>query len=121
MTHPDLENLMNAMLPFAQKMLAKRGQFYSYGSTMTIDGQVVAQAAYEGEQPTPEQLIHLMTQTFRQQAAEGKLRAAGICYDVLTVPPGKTQKTDAICVGLEHQSGQTVSVFLPYKKGVVSL
>ena len=64
-----------------------------------------------------EQLIQLMTRNFRQQAAEGKLRAAGIVYDVLTVPPGKTQKTDAICVGLEHQSGQSVSVFLPYKKG----
>jgi hypothetical protein len=51
------------------------------------------------------------------QAAAGQIRAAGICYDVRTIPPGQTEKTDAICPGLERQAGQSVSVFLPYKKG----
>ncbi|MFI5456577.1 MAG: hypothetical protein ACHRXM_14105 [Isosphaerales bacterium] len=58
-----------------------------------------------------------MTQAFRQQAAAGEIRAVGICHDVRTIPPGQTEKTDAICLGLEHQTGQCISVFLPYKKG----
>src|SRR5882762_11324147 len=45
-----------------------------------------------------------------------RLRAAGICYDVLTVPPGEDQKRDAVCCGLEHYSGETVNVFVPYVK-----
>lgn len=33
---------------------------------------------------------------------------------VLTVPPGKHQKQDAICFGLEHCLGEVVDVFQPY-------
>jgi hypothetical protein len=117
MAHPDIDNLMNAILPFAQQMLAKHGEFYPYGSTMTIDGQIVSKGAYDGDDHPPSQrLIDLMTLAFRQQAAAGQIRAAGICYDVCTIPPGQAEKTDTICIGLEHQSGQRVSVFLPYKK-----
>ncbi|MFO0828715.1 MAG: hypothetical protein U0572_11290 [Phycisphaerales bacterium] len=118
MAHPDLDNLMNALLPFAQQMLAKHGEFYPYGSTMTTGGEIVSQAAYSGDDhPKSQPLIELMTQAFRAMAASGEIRAAGICYDVRTIPPGQTEKTDAICLGLEHQTGQSVSVFLPYKKG----
>ena len=31
-------------------------------------------------------------------------------------PPGETEKTDAICLGLEHQNGEAVDVCVPYKK-----
>ncbi|MFO0874139.1 MAG: hypothetical protein U0575_09230 [Phycisphaerales bacterium] len=118
MAHPDLDNLMNALLPFAQQMLAKHGEFYPYGSTMTTGGEIVSQAAYDGDDhPQSQPLIERMTQAFRAMAASGEIRAAGICYDVRTIPPGQTEKTDAICLGLEHQTGQSVSVFLPYKKG----
>jgi len=118
MAHPDLDKLMHALLPFAQQMLAKHGEFYPYGSTMTTDGRIVAQAAYDGhEHPPSQQLIDLMTQAFRQQAAAGEIRAAGICYDVRTIPLGQNEKSDAICLGLEHKTGQCISVFLPYKKG----
>jgi hypothetical protein len=36
--------------------------------------------------------------------------------DVLTVPPGGHQKRDAVCCCLEHYSGETVNVFVPYVK-----
>jgi hypothetical protein len=37
-------------------------------------------------------------------------------YDVLTVPPGKSQKQDAICCSLEHCLGESVDFFKPYAK-----
>ena len=118
MAHPDLDNLMNALLPFAQQMLAKHGEFYPYGSIMTTSGEVVSQAASDGgEHPASQPLIDFMTQAFRAQAAVGEIRAAGICYDVRTIAPGQTEKTDAICLDLEHQTGQCFSVYVPYKKG----
>ena len=119
MAHLDLDKLLDALLPFAQQMLAKHGEFYPFGSTMTIAGEIMAQgAALEGDDhPASQPLIDLMIQAFRSQALAGQIRAAGICYDVRTIPPGHTEKTDAICVGLEHNTGESVSVFVPYKKG----
>jgi len=119
MAHPDLDELLNALLPFAQQMLAEHGEFYPFGSTMTVAGKIVAQAAHIGEEhPKSQPLIELLTQAYRQQALNGEIRAAGICYDVRTIPPGQTEKTDAVCLALEHQTGQSVSVFVPYKKGL---
>ena len=119
MAHPDLDNLLNAILPFAQQMLAKHGEFYPFGSAMTNSGEIVAQGAAleSNDHPASQPLIELMTQAFRKQALAGQIRAAGICYDVRTIPPGESVKTDAICVTLESNTGQCVSVFVPYKKG----
>jgi hypothetical protein len=118
MAHPDLDQLLNAVVPFAQQMLAKHGEFFPFGSSMTTDGEIVANASYDGdEQPESKHLIELLTQAFRQEASSGKIRAAAICYDVRTVPPGQSEKTDAICVSAEHKNGEAANVFLPYKKG----
>lgn len=117
MAHPDLDQLLNAVLPFAQQMLAKHGEFYPFGSSMSTHGEIVSHGAYDGdEHPPSQQLIDLLTQAFRQEAAEGKIRAAAICYDVRTIPPGQSQKMDAICVSTEHQNGEAADVYLPYKK-----
>jgi len=118
MAHPDLDELLNALLPFAQQMLSEHGEFYPFGSTMTADGQIEAHAAHDGdEHPPSQQLIDLLTQAFRQRAAAGQIRAAAICYDIRTIPPGQSSKTDAICVSAEHQSGEAIDVCLPYRKG----
>jgi hypothetical protein len=118
MAHPDLDNLLNAMLPFGQQMLEKHGEFFPYGATMAASGEITAEAVSDGtEQPPSQTLIDMMTQAFRQKAAAGQIRAAGIFYDVRTIPPGQSEKTDAICASLEHLSGQFVDVYLPYKKG----
>ena len=120
MAHPDLDELLNALVPFAQQMLSKHGEFFPFGATMTTNGELTADAAYDGdEQPPSEQLIDLLTQGFRQQAASGQIRAAGICYDVRIIPPGQTEKTDAICLALEHQTGEAANLYLPYKKGLL--
>ena len=117
MAHPDLDKLLNALLPFAQQSLAKYGEFYPFGSSMMADGQVNANAASTGEEhPSSQELIELLTTIFREQAETGQIRAAGICRDMLILPPGQAQKTDAICIGLEHKSGEAVEVCLPYKK-----
>src|SRR5947209_461638 len=118
MAHPDLDQLLNALLPLPQQMVSKRGEFYPFGSAMRTDGKIEAHAAYDGnEQPPSQQLIDLLTQGFRQQASSGEIRAAAICCDVRTMPPGQSEKTDAICVSAEHKNGEAADVYLPYKKG----
>ena len=119
MPHPDLEQLLNMLVPFAQEMLSKHGEFYPFGATMTPSGELVAKMGYTGEeQPEVQEVIKLLTKGFQEDAASGKIRAAGMCVDIRTVPPGATEKTDAICVSLEHQSGEAVDACVPYKKGL---
>jgi hypothetical protein len=119
MLHPDLNQLLNAMVPFGQQMLEEHGEFLPYGGVMTTSGEITAEAAYEGEEPSSQKLIEMMTRVFRQRAAAGEIRAAGMFYDCRIIPPGQTEQTNAICASLEHQSGQFVDVFLPYKKGLL--
>ena len=117
MAHPDLDALLNALLPFAEQMLAKSGEFFPFGAEMKFDGEIDAVASYDSDEHPPSQtLIDLLTEGFRQQADTGELRGAGICYDVRTIPPGQTEKCDAICISLEHQSGEAVDVYVPYTK-----
>lgn len=117
MAQTDLNKLMNALLPFAQQMLLEHGEFFPFGAIMNHSGEIKMISAFEGgEHPPSNALIDLYTQKFHQQVINGDIRSAGICYDTLTVPPGKTEKCDAICLSLEHQSGEAVEVFIPYTK-----
>lgn len=118
MAHPQLEELLNGILPFAQKMLADHGSFFPYGSMITKEGEIVSLSATDGtEQPSPAKLIEDLTQAFRAKGQAGELLAAGLCHDVRIQVPGATEKSDAICVALEHATGEAINVFVPYKKG----
>lgn len=122
MAHPELDALFNTLLPVAQRLLREYGEFLPFGSIMSSSGEIhLVGGKIEGDDyPTSQPLLDLLTEAFKKQAVKGELRAAGICYDVLTVPPGEDQKRDAICCGLEHYSGETVSVFVPYVKTTAS-
>jgi hypothetical protein len=103
MSHPDLNHLLDSLLPFAEHMLAEHGEFFPFGRTMKPDGEIVAVSAFDSDDhPPSESVIDLMTQVFKQQARRGQLRAAGICYDTRTTPPGQTEKCDAVCATMEH-------------------
>jgi hypothetical protein len=118
MAHADLNELLNPLLRMAEHLLAKNGAFLPIDTIMLSDGEIRhVGAQIEGEEyPGAPPLIELLTETFQKEAKEGKLRAAGIAYDALTIPPGKAQKQDAICCELEHFSGEAVYVFRPYLK-----
>src|SRR5688500_18754236 len=117
MAKADLEELMNALVPFAQQMLAKAGEFYPFGVSMDVGGKIALATADTGEEkPASEQLIAMMTAGFQQGAREGRLKAAGICYDVRVTPPGSDKKTDAICAKIEHADGEALVAYVPYRK-----
>jgi hypothetical protein len=61
-------------------------------------------------------LIDVLTEALGKESIQGDLRALGICYDVRVVPPGQSDKSDAVCCSLEHISGEALDVFAPYTK-----
>ena len=72
-------------------MLREYGEFYPFGAVMTSNGEIRhVGAKIEGDDHSLSQpLIDLLTEAFWKRAKKGEWRAAGICHDVLTVPPGK--------------------------------
>ncbi|MDE3201678.1 MAG: hypothetical protein KGN79_12240 [Acidobacteriota bacterium] len=118
MAHPDLNELLNALYSAAENLLTKNGEFYPIGAFMASDGAIQFVGVMDGdnEHPSSQSLIDSMTAIFQQSARQGALRAAGICYDALTIPPGKNRKQDAMCCSLEHSHGEAVEVFRPYTK-----
>jgi hypothetical protein len=113
----DLDALLNSLLPFAQDMLRKHGEFLPFGAVMTTDGAIGLVAGDAGEEHPPSQeVIDLLADGMRARAEAGEITAAGICFDVrLRTPDGKA--TDAIQVSLEHRAGDAASVLMPYSKG----
>jgi len=111
----DCESLLNAVLPFAQQMLDRHGEFYPYGGAMTTDGQITSVAAYDSrEHAASTDVIEFVKSAFVAGAREGKYRATALVYDVRVTLPSDGKKSDAIAVSLNHRSDNSVTVLFPY-------
>ena len=113
----ECEQLMNSALPLAKKLLQEHGEFFPFGLALTGKGQVVTVAAHDGpENPTSEDVIRQLKQTFVAQAKAGEYRATALVYDAQVQSATKGMKTDAIAVALDHRDNYSVVVLLPYRR-----
>lgn len=119
MAHADLDAVLNAVLPLAQQMLAKYGEFYPIGAAVNMEGQPgLVGCMPESEHPESEEVIELLLAELRGQALKHEIRASAMCFDGSATPPGEAAPMDAICAHLEHESGECLAVFLPYRKEI---
>ena len=113
----DYNALLEFLMPFAEQMLKKNGEFFPFGAAVNTTGELSAAATYDGnETPASEDVIAMLVQGFQGQARGGKIRATGICYDGRIVQEGK--KVDAVIISLEHVSGNASQTCVPYTKGM---
>lgn len=111
----DAEILLNAVLPFAEKMLSEHSEFYPYGAAMSPDGQIASVAGYDGrERPPSQDIVEPIRREFRKDARNGKYKATAIVYDVLVNVPGSPERIDAIAVAIDHLENHSTIVFFPY-------
>ena len=111
----ECEELMNAVLPFAEEMLTKYREFFPFGGTMSADGGIAHTGGWAGdEHPASTEVIELLEKQFRALAQSGECKATALVYDIRTIPPGKEEKQDAIAVALDHRDDYSVVVFFPY-------
>ncbi|MDH3637599.1 MAG: hypothetical protein OES09_03960 [Gammaproteobacteria bacterium] len=112
----EAEDLINAVLPVAQQMLEKYGEFIPYGGAMKPNGEVVSVPGYDGnEQPSSQEIINLLKDSFRAAGKNGEYKATAIVFDVHVIAPGSDEKTDAVAVALDHKEGYSVVVLFPYQ------
>lgn len=114
----ECEQLLGAVLPFAQQMLEKHGGFHPFGGTLSESGEIAHTAGWTGEEhPHSLDVIDLLKRRFREGAKVRQYRATALVFDIRTIPPGKQVKQDAIAVALDHRDKYSVSVIFPYSLG----
>ena len=118
MAHPDLNAIYDKMYEFAKGLLKSNSTFCPFGMSMTRDGKVEAFGGWTGEEnQKAEEVIELIIGGLKAFANKKAIRAAGVCIDTRVTPPGKKDKIDAILTQVEHENGEVLDVFIPYKKG----
>jgi hypothetical protein len=121
MTEPneEIQEVLNFLLPFAERMLTEHGEFYPYAATMSAEGEVTAvpAAGFGDEDPDVSDLLVELHAHLREQAAEGAIRASGIAADVTLTDPDSGETTDAVQVELDHAEGDAVDIYVPYESG----
>lgn len=111
----ECEEVMNAVLPFAEEMLTKHREFSPFGGTMSADGEIAHTGGWTGEEhPASTEVIELLEKGFRAGTQRGEYKATALVYDIRTIPPGKEEKQDAIAVALDHRDDYSVVVIFPY-------
>ena len=110
------EALLNALLPFAEKMLRKNGEFYPYGGYMKPDGTIVQVGATDPdtEHPKSKDLIYVLRSSLRELARRKECKAVAIVFDVTVTLPNSNQTGDAIQISIEHAEKYAAEVFFPY-------
>jgi hypothetical protein len=113
------EELMNAVLPLAEKMLSQHGEFYPYGGYMRPDGEIVHVGAKDEEihYSKSDDLVYVLRDSFSRMARAGDCKATAIVFDVRVSLPGTQEKSDAIQVCLDHADSYSAEVFFPYEIG----
>lgn len=80
---------------------------------MNPDGSVAFSATYDGsEHPSSREVIDFLVKEHKNLADQNKIKVSAIAYDACVPIAGK--KTDCIIMNLEHQSGYSVTVGMPY-------
>jgi len=111
-----MDALLDAAVGFAKKMLVDRGAFYPFGATVLTEGNVamVTADAELGDYSESASVIDALTDSLRQQAARGDIRACAICCDI-RLEADRGGMADAIGTTIEHRDAEAVRVLLPYR------
>jgi hypothetical protein len=110
------EELMNAVLPFAEQMLRNHGEFFPFGAIVNKAGKIEQQGAWTGsEHPPSQEVIEVLYKGYVAGARTGDYIATALVYDVRVIPPGQNEKTDAIAVDISHRDGVSQTVIYPYR------
>jgi len=115
MTDPkqECERLLNALLPFAGEMLEQRGAFAPYGGFLSPEGELFHVGVKQDERPAV--VVTALRESFREIAAQQGCSVLGLVSEVVTHIPQLDWMCEAIHFSLDHATGYSVEVFMPYQ------
>ena len=112
----EIQEILNFLLPYAERMLNEHGEFYPYAAALGADGELNAVASdVDDDSPDVGEVLLALHVGLRERAAEGAIRASGIAADVTLTDPDSGETTDAVQVELDHADADAVDIFVPYE------
>ena len=112
----DANDVLNASVTYAKRMLRKYGQFAPFAYRMKSDGDVALEVVAQHDMPPePAMLLDLLYEQLSERARKGLITAAAFASNVTMANPSKEGYTDAVMVHIEHRDGYSVQAFVPYR------
>ena len=112
----EIQELLNFLLPYAERMLTQHGEFYPYAAALGSDGELNALGTdVDDDSADVGEVLVALHEGLRERAAEGEIRASGIAADVTLTDPDSGETTDAVQVELDHADADAVDIFVPYE------
>jgi len=112
----DANDVLNASVSYAKRMLRRYGEFGPFGFVMNQDGDVKIESIAQHDMPAdPAMLLDLLQQQMAERARRGSLLAAASASNVTMQKASEEGYVDAIMIDIEHQSGYCVKAFVPYR------
>ncbi len=112
----EAEELVNAMLPHAEGMLAAHGEFFPFGGVMTVNGNIEALAVSEEYRDSSvEAIVEELKSRLRKGADTNAYRATALVFPIQAQLPGTGNDTDAVAISLDHLKDFSVVLIIPYE------
>jgi hypothetical protein len=106
----DTQKLFDFVLPLAKELLLENEEFFPFGEIMKPNGEQVNLSVSNGEErPSSSDLIDLLKNHYLESAQASEIIASALVYDV------RVKGSDSIAVDLDHVSGYSVTVIVPYE------
>ncbi len=116
MAHPDIDRLLNLLLPLAQQMLTNTGSFYPLAAGLQEGGMpTMLPVPRQDGDPEIDQVLGHFIGALKAKAAAGEITAGALCLDAWVAHPETGEKTDAIELRIEQAEGDAVRIFQPYE------
>lgn len=118
--HSQLDQIINAMLPFVQKFHSQ-GQLAPHAASLSRSGELIGATLATNDNrrvSVPDTLAHFENQ-FRQAANADQIIASAVFYHgvgltTLGTPAQTVEEAGAIVGMLEHKAGDSVYLVIPY-------
>ncbi len=112
----DANEVLNAAVSYAKRMLRRYCEFAPFAYRMNLDGDTQLEVIAQHDMPPePAMLLGLLYEQLAERARKGLLIAAAAASNVTMAKPSAEGFTDAVMVEIEHRSGYCVRAFVPYK------
>lgn len=112
----EADRLVHYLLPKVVETLENGREFSPFGGYLRDDGQMVVVPPYSGNETrsSKELLDRMLNISLQGKVLEEKAKATAAVFDSRVVPPGQSQKTDAIAFYVDHRDSYSVNVYVPY-------
>ncbi|HEX3437248.1 MAG TPA: hypothetical protein VHT24_10820 [Pseudacidobacterium sp.] len=112
----DANELINAVVNYARRMLMKYGEFGPIAFSLAPDRKINNETVAHKDMPAdPSLLLDLLEQQLAERATRQEIIAAAAGANVSLDKPSPEGYTDAVLVEIEHQSGYCIKAFVPYR------